>query len=237
MNGFITCIDEKIYYERYSNYREVHCLSSSSDIATFVDTFEASGLKGYNIVKVLEAEGKYIFVYNANNTGYDLIKEINKLSTLGINITTQNVKLLYGKDKSRGYFSEDSYNAYSLEDQVTGEIGSDLDNEVTGFLDEEQHFSSNRILIHNKTNARLPINDYHGVKIGRNSVKSEYVVPNSNMSRLHARVYLDGNKCMVHDYKSANGTYIDGLKVNETLDRELLVGSTLKLGNEEFTLE
>ena len=84
--------------------------------------------------------------------------------------------------------------------------------------------------------SKLPI-DEHGIIIGRSSSKSEYVVANGKVSRQHARVYKDGRRYMVHDYNSANGTYIDGLRVFENLDREIPIGSSLVLGNEEFVFQ
>lgn len=243
MENFITKVTLQEYNNNYLGYEEVKKLSSKEDVATFIDTFEKSGLKGYNIVKVLHRDGKYIFVYSQEEIGYDFFKELNKLCNLKIKVTSQNVKLLFDKRYSRGYYTNTEKNSNGV---YTGDCSDRVapDEAPTGFmgdddvseLEEFKNQGTENVLLHVSRGVRLPINDMHGVTIGRSSAQSEYVVDNTRVSRKHARVYKNGNKYMVQDCNSANGTYIDGLKVGPDIDRELLVGSMLVLGNEEFRL-
>lgn len=236
MGDIITKISIEECNSSFGSFQEVSELSSREDVATFLDTFEKTGLLGYNIEKVLEKDGRYIFVYSSRNTVFDFFSELNELCTLGFDLTPQNIKMLFGKSLSRGYYS---HTVNHNEEVSTGDLSKDDDEAPTGFIDDEDFTELkgvSRVLQHISKGVKLPINDVHGITIGRSSSKSEYVIANPNVSRLHARVYMSGSKCMVHDFDSANGTYIDGLRVSSALDREILSGSTLILGDEEFKL-
>lgn len=242
MSSFITKINKDVYEKDFSNLEEVKSLSTIEDVSTFIDTFEYTNIKAYNIYKVLQYEEKYIFVVDTVNTGYDFFKELNNLVSFDLKLSSRNVKMLCSKDKSRGYLTEEDFN---LSKEVsTGDLSNYSDDEdtSTGFLNPEEMENlgikplESRKLVHISTGNKLPINDEHGVIIGRSSSVAEYLIHNTNVSRRHARVYKKGDKYMVHDYNSSNGTYVDGLKVNENLDREIAVNSTLLIANEEFKL-
>lgn len=235
MGNTIVKISKYDYNNKYKDVPELGSLNSREDIATFLDTFEESGLKGYNIERVLTKNSRYIFVYSEGVTGWDFFKEINKLSTIDIDITPQNIKLLFDKTKSRGYYTEEDYTPAINTSDMSMSVDEDA---PTGFMGDDSPVMDNvdRRLLHVRRGVRLPINDTHGVIIGRSTSQSEYTVNNTKVSRKHAQVYKEGNKCMVHDFDSANGTFIDGLRVRSDLDRELLVGSSLMLADEEFKL-
>ena len=229
MNNYITKITAE-ECDRYSQFKEVTGLYNDRDIATFLDTFQASGIDAINIIKVLEKDGKYIFVYSKNSKNYDFFEEIGKLNKTPVNVNALNAKFLFSKNKSRGYYSNDNTQ------ESTGDIGVVSDESATGFLEDNQYLEDLRVLIHNRTNTRLPI-DERGIIIGRSSVQSDYVVDNRMVSRKHARIYKVGSKCMVTDLDSANGTFIDGLRVSGGMSREILPGSKVLLANEEFILQ
>lgn len=238
MNECITKIDKDTYLKSYTNFKEVSNLDSESDIATFIDTFEKSGLNAPNILKVLEKDGKYIFVYDDNESSFDFFVELNKISSLDyVNITSQNAKLLFRKEKSRGYYIKDD----SVLEVSTGETDNTDDEAPTGFMDDDDLTELQGVqktlgvLLHIKNGERLPI-DSHGITLGRSYAQADYAIGNSKVSRKHASVYQVGDKYMVHDYGSANGTFIDGLRVRQEHDREILKGSILLLADEKFQL-
>ena len=239
MSNYITKIGIKEYYNGLPGFSELTELSSAEDVATLLDTFEVAGTQGRNIVKVLEGYGKYIFVEDENTNDFDFFAEINKLSTLNVEISPLNAKLLFPKSISRGYYTSDLIHS---SDVNTGNIG-ESDETPTGFLDDDDISELRRTasdgafwLYHIKKGVRLPINDEHGIIFGRSTDKSEYEIANSKVSRIHAKVYKSGNKVMVHDYDSVNGTYIDGLRVKSNYDREISEGSVLRLADEDFRL-
>jgi len=67
-----------------------------------------------------------------------------------------------------------------------------------------------------------------GLKIGRTS-PADIVFPDSEVSRSHCVVTLDGEEITVSDLGSTNGTYVDGIRIAETVP--LPVGSILQVGN------
>ena len=246
MGKVITCIDIKDV-ERFSNWADVNKLSSKEDVATFINTFEKSNIFGYNIIKVISDGKSYIFVVDKDEMSYDFSEKLLEYCNNGglHNITVNNAKLICPLTLSRSFYEEDDTRSNTSEEYVdTGEILVNTDSEeaTTGFMDEEDlpedivQMNISKMLIHVASGSKLPINDAHGIIIGRSSAQSEFTVLNSRVSRKHARVYKQGNKYMVHDFDSANGTYVDGLRVRSDLDREIPLGSTLMLGDEEFRL-
>lgn len=239
MSNYVYSVDVDTYKKDYAQASELVKLSSIEDVATFFDTFSKSRILGYSIVKVLDIGGKYIFVYDNKNSSFDLYDYVNRICSLDVNISILNSKLMFPESKSRGY-----YKVSTIPDDLsdTGEIEKESDESATGFLDDDdmpglvQRKEPQRFLHHLSANIRLPVDDY-GIVIGRSSSQSEYVIAKKIISKRHAKVYRQDGKYWVHDFKSTNGTYIDGLKVSETCDRELSVGSTLVLANEEFKFE
>ena len=63
----------------------------------------------------------------------------------------------------------------------------------------------------------------------------DYFVTNNNaVSRGHADIITRGNRYFVRDLNSKNKTYINGQAIPPQCECELLDGSRLTLGNEEF---
>lgn len=182
MGNTVVKISKYDYNNKYKDVPELSSLNSREDVATFLDTFEESGLKGYNIEKVLTKNSKYIFVYSDNITGWDFFKEINKLSSIDIDITPQNIKILFDKTKSRGYFTEEDYTPAINTSDMSMSVDEDA---PTGFMGDDSPIldSVDRRLLHVRRGVRLPINDAHGIIIGRSTSQSEYTVNNTKVSR------------------------------------------------------
>src|ERR1700759_3663537 len=62
---------------------------------------------------------------------------------------------------------------------------------------------------------RLFILGRQGASIGR-SAPADIVLEDSEVSRAHCRLSLDGDELMVTDLNSPNGTFIDGARVTGT---------------------
>lgn len=257
----ITSVSVEEYRQKYSDWGDVVSLSTPEDIATFIDTFEEAKTLGYRVVKPITKNGKYIFVVSGQNTGYDLIEELNKLVKDESVVSVQNAKLLYGKDKSKGYYYETEdvtcgndlsglsrvstmgYNRTvpSLEeDSSKTDILDDDEPEVaTGFMDDDDYAelgiqTVQYTLTEVGSGRSIKISDPKGVILGRSSSKSDFIIESQKVSRKHARVYLSGDVCMVSDFESSNGTFIDGIRVLPLEDKELEEGSILLVGNVEF---
>src|ERR1700760_5010581 len=73
-----------------------------------------------------------------------------------------------------------------------------------------------------------------GVTVGR-SAPADMVLTDSEVSRVHCRLHLEGEVLMVTDLNSTNGSYIDGVRVNApTL---LPVGAILRGGRQALKHE
>jgi pSer/pThr/pTyr-binding forkhead associated (FHA) protein len=70
-------------------------------------------------------------------------------------------------------------------------------------------------------------------RIGRNPT-NDTRVGDASISSFHCELMVHPDKVLVRDLSSTNGTFIDGVKVEEGA---LTVGQTLRLGTVDFKLE
>ncbi len=70
--------------------------------------------------------------------------------------------------------------------------------------------------------------------VGR-SERADAVIPNNQVSRLHAVVWREADDYWVEDLESANGTYVNGSRVRRS--QQLLHGDTLRLGPALFEFQ
>ena len=81
---------------------------------------------------------------------------------------------------------------------------------------------------------RYEIPEGEGLKLGR-APESDIVIPNDNVSRVHATVQLHNDSIWVQDNNSRNGVFVSGKRVIRP--KELRPGSDLEVGDHIFTLE
>lgn len=70
-------------------------------------------------------------------------------------------------------------------------------------------------------------------RLGRNPT-NDARVGDASISSFHCEIMVDGDRVVVKDMASTNGTFIDGVKIEEG---ELKPGQTLRLGTVDFILE
>ena len=221
--------------DKWSNVTE---LKTDEDVATLLYSYEQCihSVKPENIIGMVERSGFYACVVNTQAVcDFDLFPWLNSLyaSKGNTEINCANARFLFPKSISRGEFVEE---VVVKSDGGTGDLTEDDNDQVpTGFLDEDDLLET-AYLLHSAVGVKIPIEDEDGVIIGRSSSKAEYTVDNIMLSRVHARVYMVGSKYMVEDLHSQNGTYIGKLKVLPGKDREIHVGDSLRLADEEFKL-
>lgn len=68
-------------------------------------------------------------------------------------------------------------------------------------------------------------------RIGRDGQGCEIVLDDANVSRLHASVRLEGGQYKIKDMDSANGTFVNGQRVESKV---LVDGDVIKLGQVQF---
>lgn len=69
--------------------------------------------------------------------------------------------------------------------------------------------------------------------IGR-SPESDLRIPTPDVSRRHCELVIEGDKLIVHDVGSSNGTYVNGRSIEETV---LKPGDRLTIGPVTFTVQ
>lgn len=143
----------------------------------------------------------------------------------------EDTALLQEDNEATGLLIDEGDEATGLlnDDEATGLLEDD---EATGLLVEEQvHYPTlYRIL----TNERICVNK-PVFRLGKERSYVDYFVTNNNaVSRGHADIITRGNRYFVRDLNSKNKTYINGQAIPPQCECELLDGSRLTLGNEEF---
>ncbi|GBC88799.1 Putative serine protease HtrA [bacterium HR13] len=68
-----------------------------------------------------------------------------------------------------------------------------------------------------------------GIKIGRDPSKNNIVIRDDRVSREHAWIGLVGNQVVVRDLNSANGTFVNGVQINE---KALKDGDSISIGKD-----
>lgn len=75
-----------------------------------------------------------------------------------------------------------------------------------------------------------------GVSIGRESALVDVPLNEAQVSRRHARFCTRGERAMVEDLNSANGTRLNGKRIKPFCPVKVQPGDTLRLGNIEFSV-
>lgn len=211
-----------VYDSELSKYPQLKRVQGSlvdEDVATLLDAY--MGLpKQYTggYIKDIVTDGTYYyFVVSKSLQDFDLFEYINEKRLGDSRVTCVNAKLAFSKGLSRGLGNlEETVLVDEEEDVATSYIGDSV---------------SPTALIHNGVRVNIPEG---GLVIGRSTKKADYRVDDTDVSRIHCRVYKEGNKCFVEDLGSLNGTFINGLKIKSKT--ELNSDSVLTLAKEEFTV-
>lgn len=85
----------------------------------------------------------------------------------------------------------------------------------------------------NKTAGRKHILLEPSCVIGRDSESADVVIPDPNVSRRHALLTFDGNRWIIKDLNSTNGTVVNG---QEIVERVLVPGDYITLGKTDLEL-
>lgn len=217
---------------RFTSLRE---LSSIEDVATLLETFELAlhETTTEHIVDVVENEKKfYFFVTSAKkDNSFDFYAFLNAKYKGITEINPVNAKLIFPLSKSRGVYDTD----FDTVDENTGNMEDDL---ATGFMDEEvleQIVSGEKLhLLYLKMNTKIPITT-EGVIIGRSSKQAQFIISgNGNVSRKHARVFMSGGEYFIENYQPPNGTFLNGLRLQNGEIEKIEKGSEIILAGEEF---
>lgn len=242
----LACITKELLRENssLSSFRKYEGKLSREDVATLVETFEFA---------LKETTSEYISSVWKNNKGYfafmkvpekdgtfDFYGYLNEHYEGDVEITPLNAKFMYSQALSRGIYSwypNDSEDI--LESNRSSDDVDEDDEEVpTGFMDVDEIESPVRFfLVQVSTGDRFEFGS-PSKRVGRSSKTAEYVIrSNINISRPHAEIWLRNNKPFIKDLGSANGTYVEGNKLESGVNTELKKGSKVMLADEAFMVE
>ncbi len=83
----------------------------------------------------------------------------------------------------------------------------------------------------NNTVSEIPLELHKSITIGRSS-QSDHKIPDELMSSRHCRILLMPLKVEVTDLESKNGTYLNGLRIEQA---EVFLGDEIKIGSTKIT--
>ena len=81
---------------------------------------------------------------------------------------------------------------------------------------------------------RLVKVDKASVTFGKKKEEVDVVLDDVSVSRMHARILRDGEKVLLEDLNSTNGTFKNGLRMEPYERRELEVGDEIRIGTQEL---
>ena len=76
--------------------------------------------------------------------------------------------------------------------------------------------------------------DKASVTIGKKKEEVDVVLEDASVSRMHARILVDGGKLLLEDLNSTNGTFKNGLRMEPYERRELEEGDEIRIGTQEL---
>lgn len=72
------------------------------------------------------------------------------------------------------------------------------------------------------------------ILVGRGKRETDYRIPTTQISRVHACIYLRSNGIFVEDRESTNGTFINSIRLEPLKQAQIRVGDLVNFANEEF---
>ena len=76
--------------------------------------------------------------------------------------------------------------------------------------------------------------DKASVTMGKKKEEVDVVLEDVSVSRIHARILTEGEKTLLEDLNSTNGTFKNGLRMEPYERRELEVGDEIRIGTQEL---
>lgn len=214
--------------DEYSNISKLDTLSCREDVATLLDVYFET-LKTINFRRIAgfvsDDENFYYCVVGDNDSDFDLYQFIrDSYVDKSVSCNCVNARYLFPTQLSRGVYDDDGV--------PTSNISED-DDVPTSYMDVDDS-KSELSLLYAKDNMQIKVSS-EGVLIGRSMSKVDFAIRgNTNVGRVHCKVYRRGNKYFVHDMNSLNGTFVNNNKVHSDEDVQLYVGDVLMLADEEF---
>jgi pSer/pThr/pTyr-binding forkhead associated (FHA) protein len=72
------------------------------------------------------------------------------------------------------------------------------------------------------------------LSIGRGKIENDYRLSGSQISRVHARVYMKDGDVYLRDAGSTNGTFVNSVRLGENEEIKLNRGDVVAFATEEF---
>ncbi len=72
------------------------------------------------------------------------------------------------------------------------------------------------------------------ILVGRGKRETDYRIPTTQISRVHACIYIRSNGLYVEDRESTNGTFINSVRLEPLKQERIVVGDLINFANEEF---
>lgn len=133
-------------------------------------------------------------------------------------------------------FPTDAYVVPSPGQNENPEPDNENDDFGTTVLTDEKQIEIKPYLYRLKNGEKLYLNK-NTCKIGKNrEVVDCYINHNTAISRCHAIIYKQDDKCYIEDLNSTNGTFVDDKQIVSNSKILLRLGSRIRLADEEFEL-
>ena len=72
------------------------------------------------------------------------------------------------------------------------------------------------------------------ILVGRGKKETDYRIPTTQISRVHACIYLRSNGIYVEDRESTNGTFVNSVRLEPLKQEQIRIGDMICFANEEF---
>lgn len=124
-------------------------------------------------------------------------------------------------------------NEIKIEKSIEEDIGEKESEEGETMLVSDIMLSNNRKLLSMSEKQDLIINEYPYI-IGKVSGKTDGVIKDNSVSRIHAKISMEENKYFIEDLNSKNGTYVNDRLLDPYEKIAILIGDKITIAFYDF---
>ena len=122
-----------------------------------------------------------------------------------------------------------------IESMIEGKVEAEFEYENETMLVSDILINTNRKLLSLSDKSDIEITNYPFI-IGKLNARADYIFDDKLISRMHLKIYKEGEEFFLEDMNSKNGTYVNEIQLNPYEKRKIEIGDKITIAKYEFIL-
>ena len=118
---------------------------------------------------------------------------------------------------------------------IEGKVEAEFEYENETMLVSDILINTNRKLLSLSDKSDIEITNYPFI-IGKLNARADYIFDDKLISRMHLKIYKEGEEFFLEDMNSKNGTYVNEIQLNPYEKRKIEIGDKITIAKYEFIL-